>query len=166
MPSLDAVTTYEGEGAMTRRISLIIGTAIAALAFGVPLASADDWFADPRSDFWNYDAQTGQKIADTSPGVGPRDLADLYSSPSDVSGQQVPQLRRSAPDSPANLDLRRRAEARSSWHAPLPTKPVAAGTSDDEIEWAQIGGGLAIGILLGLGLLVGLRGVRHRPLPH
>jgi hypothetical protein len=156
---------------MTRRISLIIGTAVAALAVGVPIASADAWFADrQQSDFWNYDAQTGRKITDTSPGVQAGDLAGLYSTPSDVGGQQVPVLRRSAPDSPANLDLRRRAEARSAWHAPavaVPSEPAAAVVSDgDDIEWAQIGIGLAIGVLLGLGLLVGLRGVRHRPLAH
>jgi hypothetical protein len=156
---------------MTRRISLIIGTAVAALALGVPVASADAWFADrQQADFWNYDAQTGRKVTDTSPGVPPGDLAGLYSTASDATGQQVPLLRRSAADSPANLDLRRRAEARSSWHAPsvvLSSEPVAAGVSDDDgIEWAQIGIGLGIGLLLGLGLLVGLRGARHRPLPH
>jgi hypothetical protein len=75
---------------MTRRISLIIGTAVAALAVGVPVASAG---ATPvlhvgagsqdrsqQSDFWNYD-QTGRKVADTSPGVLPGDLADLYAGP-------------------------------------------------------------------------------------
>ena len=160
----------EGEGAMTRRISLIIGTAVAALALGVPAASADAWFADrQQADFWNYDAQTGRKLTDTSPNVLPGDLAALYSTASDVTGNQVPVLRRSAADSPANLDLRRRAEARSSWHARsvvVSSEPVAAGVSGDDIEWAQIGIGLGIGLLLGLGLLVALRGARHRPLPH
>jgi hypothetical protein len=155
---------------MTRRISLIIGTAVAALAVGVPIASADAWFADrQQADFWNYDAQTGRQITNTSPGVQPGDLAELYSTPSDVGGQQVPVLRRSAPDSPGNLDLRRRAEARSSWHAPSAVESTesAAGITDgDDIEWAQIGVGLGIGVLLGLGLLFGLRGARQRPLTH
>jgi hypothetical protein len=164
---------------MTRRISLIIGAAIAALTVGIPVASAGaapilhvgvgSQDQSQQSDFWNYDAQ-GRKVADTSPGVQPGDLADLYSGPSDVGGQQVPQLRRSAPDSPANVYLRQRAEARSAWHAPDPasSEPVAAGApGGDDIEWAQIGAGLGIGVLLGLGLLVALKGVRpHRPLPH
>lgn len=153
---------------MTRRISLIIGAAVAALAVGVPIASADDWFADrQQADFWNYDAQTGRQITDTSPGIQPGDLAELYSTPSDVAGAQVPVLRRSAADSPANLELRRRAEARSAWHAPASSGPVAAGSSDgNDIEWAQIGAGLGFGVLLGLGLIFGLKGVRQPPLPH
>jgi len=144
---------------MTRRISLIIGTAVAALAVGVPIASADAWFADrQQTDFWNYDAQTGRQVTDTSPGVQPGDLAGLYSSPSDVGGQQVPVLRRSAPDSPGNLDLRRRVEARNGSHA-------SSVATDGDIEWAQIGVGLGMGVLLGLGLIVGLKGMR-RPLAH
>ena len=30
-------------------------------------------------DFWNYDPATGLKIADSSPGVAPEDLATLWS---------------------------------------------------------------------------------------
>jgi hypothetical protein len=155
---------------MARRISLIIGAAVAAVAVGAPIASADPWFADrQQADFWNYDAQTGRKITDTSPRVRPGDLAGLYSTPSDGSGRQVPVLRRSALDSPANLDLRRGAEARSAPHAPpvaVSDESVAAVASDDDIEWGQIGIGLGLGVLLGLALLVGLRGARQRPLAH
>jgi hypothetical protein len=32
-------------------------------------------------DSWNYDPKTGEKIADTSPGVAPDELAALYGSP-------------------------------------------------------------------------------------
>jgi len=157
---------------MTRRISLIIGTAVAALAVGVPVASAGAppiWHDGIKhGDFWNYDAQTGQKIANTSPGVESGELADLYSSPSDVGGQQVPVLRRSAPDSPGNLDLRRRAEARNNGHGPhaATDQPAVVAVSDGgEIAWAELGIGLGIGVLLGLGLILGLRGP-GRPLPH
>jgi hypothetical protein len=31
-----------------------------------------------QPDFWNYDSQTGRKIADASPRLGPRDLASVY----------------------------------------------------------------------------------------
>ena len=31
-----------------------------------------------RPDFWNYDPKTGEKIADTSPGVAPEQLAALW----------------------------------------------------------------------------------------
>jgi hypothetical protein len=157
---------------MTRRISLTIGTAVAALAVGVSVASAGAppiWHDGIKhSDFWNYDAQTGQKVANTSPGVQPGDLAGLYSSPSDVGGQQVPVLRRSAPDSPGNVDLRRRVEARNDGHGPhaATDEPAVVVVSDgDDIAWAELGVGLGIGVLLGLGLIVGLGGP-GRPLPH
>jgi len=134
---------------MTRRISLIIGTAVAALVMGVPVASADDWFADrqQQSDFWNYD-QAGRKIADTSPGVQAGDLAGLYSTPSDASVQQAPVLRRSAQSVVA------------------PAERVVTVSDGDATEWAEIGIGLGVGVLLGLGLLFGLGGVRPRPLAH
>jgi hypothetical protein len=32
-----------------------------------------------QPDFWNYDPTTGEKIADTSPGIGADQLAQLYS---------------------------------------------------------------------------------------
>ena len=32
-------------------------------------------------DFWNYDPQTGEKIANTSPGVPPEELAEFYGVP-------------------------------------------------------------------------------------
>jgi hypothetical protein len=31
-----------------------------------------------QPDFWDYDPTTGEKIADTSPGVAPEDLAALW----------------------------------------------------------------------------------------
>lgn len=60
---------------MTRRISLI--TAVAGLSLMVaPAAFGQGQPVHP--DFWNYD-QSGQKIANASPGVAPQDLGTLYS---------------------------------------------------------------------------------------
>ncbi len=33
----------------------------------------------PPVDFWNYDAKTGEKVQNTSPGVAPDELAQLFS---------------------------------------------------------------------------------------
>ena len=135
---------------MIRRITLIIGIAVAALAVGVPVASADAWFADRQQvDFWNYDAQTGRKMADTSPGVAPGDLAGLYSSVSDPH------------------------EARSGWHGrdlnytEGPGDPAVAVASDGgEFKWPELGIGLGIGVLLMIGLYLGMKATRHRSLAH
>ena len=178
---------------MTRTITLIIGVAVAALTIGAPVASGDPWFADRQNqaDFWNYDPQTGRKIADTSPGLSPQDLAGQYSPSSEVS---VPQLRRSAIDSPANRELRIEALDRQyglgevvgseldaypastvlinrALENPVSVPgndqpaPVSASTGR-EIEWPQIGIGLGIGALLMIGLYVTLKATRHRPLAH
>ena len=74
---------------MTRTISLVAILALACLAL-VPTALGNHQYGDaftrtPQADFWNYDRQTGAKIADTSPGVAPRDLATLVSGPSAAS---------------------------------------------------------------------------------
>ncbi len=143
---------------MTRRITLIIGIAVAALAVGVPVASADPWFADRQQvDFWNYDAQTGRKTADTSPGVAPGDLAGLYSTVSDLSGH----------------DLGIRRDARSGWHGrdltytEAPGDPAVDVASDGgEFKWPELGIGLGIGVLLMIGLYFGTKATRHRSLAH
>ena len=66
---------------MTPKFSLITAIAGAALVFAVPAAWGDSWFADRQGqvDFWNYDAQTGEKTTNSSPDVAPQDLATLYS---------------------------------------------------------------------------------------
>jgi MYXO-CTERM domain-containing protein len=84
---------------MTPKFSLIIGTAVAALVFAAPAAAVfptvdggDSGYAERAAgsvatvapDFWNYDAN-GQKVADTSPGVAPEDVASLYAGASGAS---------------------------------------------------------------------------------
>jgi hypothetical protein len=44
--------------------------------------------------------------------------------------------------------------------------PVSVTGSGDEIQWPEVGIGLAIGIALTLGLLLGLRATRHRTFAH
>jgi hypothetical protein len=59
---------------MTRR-STLIGTVVgAALVLAAPAWGK----AQHPQDFWNYESQTGAKVADTSPGVAPQELASLY----------------------------------------------------------------------------------------
>jgi hypothetical protein len=77
---------------MTPKIPLIVGTALAALVFAAPAAAVfptvdggDSGYTGEAAgsviataaDFWNYDAN-GNKVANTSPGVAPKDLATMF----------------------------------------------------------------------------------------
>jgi hypothetical protein len=63
---------------MTRRISLIIGIAVIALMVVVPAALGAGRLPNSHEhpDFWNYESNA--KVADTSPGIAPQDLAKLF----------------------------------------------------------------------------------------
>ena len=56
------------------------------IMLGLVVAAITPATAQARpADFWNYDPQTGEKIANSSPGVAPGELAKLRSVPSDAS---------------------------------------------------------------------------------
>jgi hypothetical protein len=114
-----------------------------------------------RVDFWNYDPQTGAKIANTSPGLGPGELAEFYAG---EGSWPLPTAGRPSLGTDPWLAQERRdlaAEAnRALVTAPSPT------SAGEELEWLQIGIGVAGGVLLAFGLVLGLRMVRIRPLAH
>jgi hypothetical protein len=150
---------------MTRTISLIVILALAGLAL-VPAALGNHQYRDAfvgaqQVDFWNYDRQTGAKIANTSPGVAPRDLAALYTAKgSRLAGKM---------DRPSRGGDPWLAQERRDLSAEAPRALAArapATSSGDELEWLQIGMGLGGGILLAFGLFLGLRLVRIRALAH
>jgi hypothetical protein len=71
-----------------RRIlkSLVLGFVVAAFAAPAALGEPRGPGNSPNHpDFWNYDAATGEKVADTSPGIAPAELGRGY----DVSGTAV-----------------------------------------------------------------------------
>jgi hypothetical protein len=75
---------------MTRTISLITAVAGLALVLAAP-ALANHQQGDAvaqHQDFWNYDQQ-GQKITNTSPGLGAEDLASLYSTGASSQSSQA-----------------------------------------------------------------------------
>lgn len=64
-----------------RRIlkSLVLGFAVAAFAAPAALGEPRGAGNSPNQpDFWNYDAATGQKVADTSPGLSPIGVMRIY----------------------------------------------------------------------------------------
>jgi hypothetical protein len=139
---------------MTRKTSFI--TAVGAALVLVPAgwgAQAPDVVeravAQQQPDIWNY--ESGTKVTDTSPGLTSRDVVELYTT------------ERSRPADPWLAQERRDLAAESSRVLAAATPVTGSG---DELEWPQIGIGVAAGILLAFGLVLGLRMVRIRPLAH
>jgi hypothetical protein len=94
-----------------------------------------------QPDFWNYDALTGEKTSNTSPGLRPGDLARLYSPTGDVS-----------PDS-RTVDFR----------TPTPSPGPISAAVDNRFQWddASIGAGAMLTLVV-VGALVGTVLVRRR----
>ena len=105
------------------------------------------------SDFWNYDARTGQRTANTSPGLAPQDLAALYAGSTLNAYPASTVLINKALENPVSV---------AGGDKPAPVSV----TDSREIEWPQIGIGLGIGALLMIGLYMALKATRHRPLAH
>jgi hypothetical protein len=127
-----------------RRIlkSLVLGFAVAALAAPTALAEPRGPGNSPHADFWNYDARTGQKVADTSPGVAPVGLSEMYGQRSSLG-----------PDD------------RAVFRGVEPTSvPVSVTVSSDSegFQWSDAGLGaastLALVLLMGAATLV----IRHQ----
>lgn len=94
---------------------LAAGLAVALLGAVVLSESLGSTPTGPQGqpDFWNYDARTGKKIADASPGLGPRELAKAYGLPSvHVHAGHGSAKQRQAPSLAARLALARLATAK------------------------------------------------------
>jgi hypothetical protein len=175
-----------------RRIlkSLVLGLAVAA--FAAPAA-----FGEPRGpgnspnhpDFWNYDAATGVKIANTSPDVAPADLAGMYSTSETSIGSDdrslyrgtSPQLDPTFVGSPDDRKLFRGVETPTVTLSPAIrgeqvktfdrpsfspiSQPSVTGSTDDGFQWVDAGLGavstLALVLLMGAGALL-IRQQRRR----
>jgi hypothetical protein len=152
---------------MTRRISLIIGIAVIALTVVVPTALGAGRVSDSHEhpDFWNYEANV--KVADTSPGIAPQDLANLFA----ASGSGF-ETNNAGGLSPAIVDLlvakngvldSSVVDALTANGGSVDVSTVDSGT---EIEWQQVGMSLGIGILLVLGVGLAMRVAHVRPFAH
>jgi hypothetical protein len=72
-PDLEALDPLVGDAIRAEQRSPALDPLIAdAIRHGQP-------------DFWNYDARTGEKTSNTSPGLRPSDLSEFYSPTRDVS---------------------------------------------------------------------------------
>ena len=169
---------------MTRTISLITATVGAALLFAVP-AWGDNWGADQQAQvgYLNPDA------ADRAAAMQAQRQTSMLDARERAQGVSV--VNSVAPiDRERALGTKNELSLGSDFYAdgfaqalqprsvfePVrddrfridPTSssnPVTVG-SGREIEWPQVGIGLGIGLLLALGLFLGMRYTRIRPLAH
>jgi hypothetical protein len=152
--------------------SLVLGFAVAAFAAPTALAEPRGPGNSPRPDFWNYDPRTGEKVADTSPGVAPTDLSEMYGQRSSPSPDDRAMYRGTTPQVDAVVADRIRMRAndglspddRALFRGVEPTSvPVSVTVSSDSggFQWSDAGLGaastLALVLLLGAATLV----IRH-----
>ena len=121
---------------MTRRISLIAAAGIAALALTASAAFAQ---APPERRGLSDFGLSASTPTTVRPGVGRWGQPNVVISHRDAFERATP---------------------------PAGTAYVATVSSGSGIEWPQIGVGFVVGILLALGLVLGLRYTRVRPLAH
>ena len=163
---------------MTRKlITAIVG---AALVFAVP-AFGDSWGADRQDEAVPVSPGLVDLIAKN--GVVDSSVVDELNQSSTLDGLGRAGLRRNGFDKAVEAKLA--LESKVSTYAacagrgacaprnvferaaaPAGTAHVATVSSGSGIEWPQIGVGFVVGILLALGLVLGLRHTRVRPLAH
>jgi hypothetical protein len=149
-----------------RRIlkSLVLGFAVAAFAAPTALAEPRGPGNSPHADFWNYDARTGEKIADTSPGVSSADLSGMYGQGSSPGSDDRAVYRGTNPQFDpvvARLSPDDRALFRGVEPTSVPVN-VTVSSDSDGFQWSDAGLGaastLALVLLMGAATLV----IRHQ----
>jgi hypothetical protein len=137
---------------MTSRISLIIGIAVTALAFGVPTAFAEGRLAGSLEP--EQSVSTGVSRPDSHDIVRPADNGYIDAS------DRARRINTVVPT--AYLDaFERSAPPKAS----TPISSEASG-SGSERDWSQLGIGFGLGLLLAVGLFLAMRMTRVRPLAH
>jgi hypothetical protein len=138
---------------MTSRISIFIGIAVTALAFGVPTALGEGRLAG-----------SPELSVSTQPtAVSRPDSHDIVRPVSNGYIDASDRARRINTVVPtAYLDAFERAAP------PKGSQPVSvdATGSGNELEWPQLGIGFGLGLLLAGGLLLAMRMTKIRPLAH
>ena len=160
---------------MTPKISLIIGIAVAALAFGVPTALAErQLVGSPEPDGVAYFyANERATLAQQS---------DSPARPSDSSATAVfyanESVTRARQEAVAAFLANERATLVKQGSSSVGTddqvrldpnsvpNPTVSGSSGWELEWPQLGIGFGLGILLVAGLWLAMRMTKGRPLAH
>jgi hypothetical protein len=138
-----------------------IAVAAAATAVAAPAGQAGHYDrGTPRQtpvDFWNYDSQTGRKIANSSPGLRPESLAQLWSGSGSERSVEIPYLSHGVGVSQRDLGLSVHPDSRSlarSVRAADRREPGVATANVNGFDWAAalVGGTFGVALaLLGTG---------------
>jgi hypothetical protein len=152
---------------MTSKITLIIGVAVTALAFGVPTALGEGRLAgsleqDGVSFFYaNERATIGSGSVPTI--VSRPDSHDIVRPATNGYIDASDRARRINTVVPtAYLDAHERSAPPTGSQ---PSSSDAAGSGSDR-DWSQLGIGFGFGLLLAVGLFLAMRMTRVRPLAH
>ncbi len=150
---------------MTRKISLIIGLAVAALAVSVPAAFGQ---SQPARDAHErgvvpqigvHSALSTYRDASQRGAVPQQSAVSTYRD----AFQRGAQLKPESSLGPSVGTYRDAFERTRPVAGPTDVPTISSGR---ELEWPQIGIGFGVGIVLMLGLYLALKGTRTRPLAH
>jgi hypothetical protein len=137
---------------MTRRISLIIAAAGAALVLAMP-AAADTWGADRNEAV----VRVSPDLAERADSARQADLARM------LDAREQSQATRVAPTTPVPEPVH---DDHFGLDRASMFQPAASTASGNDLEWQQIGLGFAGGVTLVFALLLALRVPRHRVPAH
>jgi hypothetical protein len=153
---------------MTSKITLIIGIAVTALAFGVPTALGEGRLAgSPEQDgvsFFYANERATLAQQSVAPGVSRPDSHDIVRA--DVGGGYI-----DAADRARRIDTIVPTPYLDAFERSAPPKgspavsTEATGSGSDR-DWSQLGIGFGLGLLLAVGLFAAMRMTRIRPLAH
>ena len=147
---------------MTPKISLIIGIAVTALAFGVPTALGERQLVGPPA--------TLAQLSDSPAHLGDSPATAAFYTDESVSRtrQEAMAVWRAGEGATlveqASSSVGSRDEVRLDPNN-VPS-PAVSGSSGSEIEWPQLGIGFGLGILLVVGLWLAMRMTKVRGLAH
>lgn len=136
------------EEAMTRTLTLVVGIAIAALTIA-PMALGEGRLAPlyPPSQVTTYQEPRGHPPARTS-------MLELANAAGKLDVATISKALATYRDGPERT-------------IPVSTTVQAtSASSGSDIEWSQVGVAFGLGILLAVGLGLGVRAVRARPIAH
>jgi hypothetical protein len=152
---------------MTPKISLIIGVAVTALAFGVPTAFGEGRLAgspepDGVSFFYANERATlaAQPISTTVSRPDSHDIIRQADNGYIDASDRARRINTVVPT--AYLD----AHERSAPPKGSPRVSTESPSSGSEFDWAQLGIGFGLGLLLAAGLFLAMRMTKVRRLAH
>jgi len=147
------------------------GVGVSAQDLGVASSKHPDDRAFSRQsrpdDFWNYDAQTGAKIANSSPGVKADELAQVWGASQEQPSVEIPYLSQGVGVSPVELGIAGSPHSDDrtfSRATSVDSTPSATGSSGYDLNTGLVSGFALALVLAVAGSAVALRHSRKTKL--